>query len=232
MEHRKYLQIAIDGPVGSGKSDISARLAKKIGLTYLYTGAMYRALAWLCVKNNVPFKVAIKVMGMLRHHQIELTPPKKTDERGFSVAVDGVDITDELFTKQIDRGSSDVSTIAEARKFMVDLQQHMAQGRSVVMEGRDIGLRVLPHADLKIYLTASLEERARRRWEQKNKKFGIKESLSEVISDTRSRDTQDMTRKADPLVKLPDAWELDTTGMTQNNVVETIIGELRKRKLL
>jgi cytidylate kinase len=227
----KPLQIAIDGPVGSGKSDISNRLAKKLGLTYLYTGAMYRALAWICVREGVPFKDALHVVPLLSAYTIDLRPPAKDGSRGFSVLVGMTDITDKLFTPAMSQGSSDVSTIPEVRTFMVARQQKLAEGKNVVMEGRDIGLRVLPNAALKIYLTASLDERARRRWEQYKIKDPTK-TLAQELDDTKIRDTQDTSRATDPLQKLPDAWELDTTGMTQVKVVSAIIGELRRRKLI
>ena len=114
---------------------------------------------------------------------------------------------------------------------MVKRRQGLAEGRSVMMEGRDIGLRVLPLADLKIYLTADLQERAKRRFMQ-YAKAGKTVSLEDMIEDTKRRDLQDMSRTTDPLQKLPDAWELDTTGMTQDEVVETITRELKKRKLI
>ncbi len=225
------LQIAIDGPVGSGKSDISGRLAKELGLTYLYTGAMYRALAWICVQEGVSFKDAPNVFPLLTKYPIDLRPPAKDGSHGFAVWVGNTEVTDKLFTPAMSQGSSDVSTIPEVRKFMVARQQELARGKSVVMEGRDIGLRVLPQAQLKIYLTASLEERARRRWDQYKTKDPTK-TLAQEIDETKIRDTQDTSRAADPLQKLPDAWELDTTNMTQEQVVEAIIVELKKRNLI
>ncbi|MCX6791704.1 MAG: (d)CMP kinase [Candidatus Gottesmanbacteria bacterium] len=227
----KPLQIAIDGPVGSGKSDISGRLAKELGLTYLYTGAMYRALAWICVREGVSFKDVPNVFPLLSKYSINLRPPAKDGSLGFAVWVGDTDVTDKLFTPAMSQGSSDVSTIPEVRKFMVARQQELVRGKSVVMEGRDIGLRVLPNAQLKIYLTASLEERARRRWEQYKTKDPTK-TLVQEIEETKIRDTQDTSRAADPLQKLPDAWELNTTDMTQDAVVSAIIAELGRRKLI
>lgn len=231
MEPHKLLQIAIDGPVGSGKSDISSRLAKKLGLTYLYTGAMYRALAWACVTHGVSLRDEQRVLPLLTAHIIDLRPPQSHDPRGFSVWMDDENVTDNLFTPAMSQASSDVSTLPSVRKFMVARQQELARGKSVVMEGRDIGLRVLPQAQLKIYLTASLEERARRRWDQYKTKDPTK-TLAQEIDETKIRDTQDTSRAADPLQKLPDAWELDTTNMTQEQVVEAIIVELKKRNLI
>jgi cytidylate kinase len=231
MEPNKLLQIAIDGPVGSGKSDISARLAKQLNLTYLYTGAMYRALAWICVQEGVAFKDSSHVIPLLTKFLIDLRPPSKDGSHGFAVWVGETEVTDKLFTPAMSQGSSDVGTIPEVRKFMVARQQELARGKNVVMEGRDIGLRVLPNAQLKIFLTASLEERAHRRWEQYKEKDPTK-TLSQEIEETKIRDDQDTKRVTDPLRKLPDAWELDTTGMTQDKVVKAIILELMKRHLV
>jgi cytidylate kinase len=227
----QFLHIAIDGPVGAGKSDISERLAAELGLTYLYTGAMYRALALVCVKEGVAFKDAPKVLSLLSRYTIDLDKPDNESRQAIKVLINGKDVTDDLFTPEMDRGSSDVSTIAQVRAYMVQRQQEMAKGKSVVMEGRDIGLRVLPDAHLKIYLTASPEERAKRRFLQfRNKE--IDKSFEEVLDDTRKRDIQDTTREFDPLTKLPDHWELDTTGLSQTEVVQRIKDELKRRNLL
>lgn len=231
VAHMTPLQIAIDGEVGAGKSDISSRLAHELGLTYFYTGAMYRALALACTREGVAFTDKEKVIPLLDKYTIDLRPPAKNSKRGFSVVLNEEDITDQLFTPLIDKGSSSVSTVPDVRKFMVRRQQELAQGKSVVMEGRDIGLRVLPNAQLKIYLTASVEERVRRRWEQ-NQKQGIHQTREQVLADTRERDEQDKTRQTDPLTKVPDAWELDTTGMSREQVVAAIVQELQNRKLI
>lgn len=227
----KPLHIAIDGPVGSGKSDISSRLAKKLGILYVYTGAMYRALAYACVKQGISFKDARAVLAVLENLRITLTPSPYGSDRLCAVLLDGADVTEFLFTPEMSVGASDVGTIEEVRRHMVAKQQEIARGQSVVMEGRDIGVRVLPEAQLKIYLTADLETRARRRREQMNA-AGVTKDLKEVVADTQARDAQDMTRRTDPLQKLPDAWELDATGLTQDEVVDRILKELHRRKLL
>lgn len=224
------LHIAIDGPVGSGKSDISNRLAKRLGILYVYTGAMYRALAYACKKQNVPFKDVAQVLSILERTAIELVPTPAESSRLCTVLLDGVDVTELLFTPEMSQGASDVGTIEVVRKHMVDKQQKMARGQSVVMEGRDIGVRVLPDAQLKIYLTADLATRARRRWEQMGD-AGIEKSLAEVMEDTHARDIQDTTRATDPLRKLSDAWELDATGLTQDQVVDSIMMKLKEKGL-
>jgi len=225
------LQIAIDGPVAAGKGDIAARLAKACHLIYINTGAMYRMLALACIEKNVDRSDVKEVLHVLDTVTIDLGAPEKNSAKTFVALLDGRDVTDRILDPDVSRGSSDVAVIPEVRRRMVDLQKHMAQGKAVVMEGRDIGLRVLPHAQLKIYLTASVEERSKRRFLQWQEK-GITKSLEETIADTKFRDTQDMTRATDPLQKLPDAWELDTTGMTQDEVITTIVKELERRTLV
>lgn len=227
----KPLQIAIDGPVASGKGDISARLAKEFGLVYVYTGAMYRALALSCIEKNIPLKDEKKVLGLFSEINIDLVDPDPGSEYAYKVLLNGQDVTERITHPDTSMGASDVSTIPAVRVEMVDRQQKIAQNKRVVMEGRDIGLRVLPEAQLKIYLTASLEERARRRQKQWQEK-GISKTFEEVLKETRERDEQDMHRPIDPLQKLPDAWELDTTTLNQEQVVAKIKEELERRNLL
>ena len=224
------IQIAIDGPVAAGKGDIALRLAKELGIVYIYTGAMYRALGLACMKRLVPMDDQKKVLKVLKsiHIDLQYSP---VNEKPYLVFLDGEDVTHRIIKQDAASAASSVGVHAAVRKEMVVKQKHIAKGKSVVMEGRDIGLRVLPDAHIKIYLTASIEERAKRRLEQFriNK---IEKSYDEVLSDTKKRDEQDMGRAADPLRKLSDSWELDTTGMTQGQVVDVIKLELKKRGLL
>ncbi len=225
------LQIAIDGPVASGKGDIAARLAKELNLLYIYTGAMYRALALACIQTGISCKDAVAVKNILRTVRIDIVQPNPTDEYPYKIVLNGNDITVRITKQDAAQGASDVGTLPFVRQWMVAGQQMLADGKAVVMEGRDIGLRVLPHASLKIYLTASQEERAKRRfreWQQR----GIIKTFEETLKDTKARDLQDTTREVDPLQKLPDAWELDCTNLTQIQVVDTIKRELKKRNLL
>jgi cytidylate kinase len=226
------LQIAIDGPVGAGKSDVSNRLAQELGLTHLYTGAMYRALALACLHSGISPSDQPRVIQLLATTTIDLTPGSK---RGYTVLLNQEDVTEQLFTPEVSAASSDVSVISEVRKHMVALQQKMAEGKSVVMEGRDIGLRVLPNAQLKIYLTADVAERAKRRWEQLKMHGKVEDSaltFEKVLEETKARDFQDMNRAVDPLRKLPEAWELDTTHLSQDQVVAAIKQRLGERGLL
>lgn len=232
MDVQKPLHIAIDGPVAAGKGDIAVRLARELGLVYVYTGAMYRALGLACKRASVDTKDKAGVLSVLNHIDIDLVEPDDHSARAFKVLLNGIDVTEDLFTPEISMAASDVGTNADVRRSMVKRQQEMATGKRVVMEGRDIGLRVLPNAHLKIFLTASLEERAKRRQEQLKREKGIDRSFEDVLEDTKQRDIQDTSRSSDPLQKCPDAWELDTTNMNQDEVVETIKKELKRRNLL
>lgn len=225
------IQIAIDGPVGSGKSDISSQLAKKINYIYINTGAMYRTAALLCFRNDIPYKDEEKAIKLLKENLINVTEPKNESKRSFRILLNNEDVTEELFTPEMDRGSSDVSTLPSVRLYMVGLQQKLALGKNVVMEGRDIGYRVLPDAQLKIYLTATLQIRTERRYKLALSK-GISTTYDAVLKDTQSRDLQDTTRKTDPLKKLPDAWVLDTSDLTQEQVVQQIINQMKNRNLI
>lgn len=230
-EHMTMLQIAIDGPVAAGKGDIAARLAQELHIAYVYTGAMYRMLALACIERRISLKEPKLILSLLNDITIDLVEPDSDSPYAYKALLDGKDVSERITRPDVAMGASDVSVIPQVRTFMVLRQQELAQGRNVVMEGRDIGLRVLPHAQLKIYLTASLEERAKRRWLQWKEK-GVDKTLKEIIEDTRKRDAQDMARATDPLQKLPEAWELDTTNMPQVEVVKRIVTELNKRNLL
>ncbi len=235
--HTMPVQIAIDGPVASGKGTVAAMLAKELGFTYLYTGAMYRALALACLGEHIEAKgeedqtFKKNVLDILSHVDISVGQPSQESNQTYVIMLNGEDVSEEIKAPDVANFTPFVAAIPEVRVFMVQRQQELAQGKSVVMEGRDITTRVLPKADLKIFLNASLEERARRRWEEL-KASGVVKTFEEVLEDTKQRDEKDMTRATDPLQKLPDAWELDTTGMTQDQVVEAIKTELRKRNLL
>ena len=225
------LQIAIDGPVASGKGDIASRLAGKLQLLYIYTGAMYRALALACIQQGVSCKDEKQVMSILRNISIEIVAPESDSEYPYAILLNHKDVTERISKQDTAQGASDVGILPGVRRLMVARQKEMALGKRVVMEGRDIGLRVLPAARMKIFLTASVSERARRRflqWQQK----GIKKTLKETLTDTKIRDLQDTTREIDPLQKLSGAWELDTTHLTQDEVVGKICEELKKRALL
>lgn len=225
------LAIAIDGPVASGKGEIAARLASTLHLLYIYTGAMYRALALACINEGVPFKDEKRVESLLERSDIDMSAPDPGSGYPYKIVLNGQDVTARIIKQDTAQGASDVGSLSGVRKWMVKRQKEIARGKRIVMEGRDIGLRVLPDAQLKIYLTASLDERAKRRFNQWQTQ-GIQKTLEETKEDTRIRDLQDTTRKIDPLQKVDDAWELDTTHMNPDEVVTTIIGELKRRRLV
>jgi len=225
------MQIAIDGTETSGKGEIAARLAKKLGLLYIYTGAMYRALALACIKRGVLTKNEADVLRVLDDIHIAIHSEEAPDSPvPYKLLLDGEDITGDISSREVALGASDVGVHKKVREHMVMRQQQIANGKQVVMEGRDIGFRVLPNATLKIYLTATLDERAKRRWKQLVAS-GTRVTLDEIRDDIRKRDEQDMKREIDPLVKLPDAWELDTTGKTPGEVVETIAQKVYNQNL-
>lgn len=230
---KNSLQIAIDGPVGAGKSDISKRLAEKLGILYLYTGVMYRAVTYVCMREGIDISDEQAVAKRLSTLYIELRPTFTNGHPWVHVFVKGehTNVTHDLFDKDVEKATPTVAAYKAVRQEMVKRQQQIAAGQNVVAEGRDIGLRVLPNAQLKIYLTATLEERAKRRFNlmrQDNQTI----TYEQVLEETIRRDEADMIRVIDPLRKLPDAWELDSTGMTQDEVVNVIKKELMNRHLL
>lgn len=214
--------IAIDGPAGSGKSTIAKRVASTLGFHYLDTGAMYRCIAWYALENSISFedeghlaKVAHDIPVVFSH---EPGNPIAT-----GVSFDGVDVTDAIRTMAVDKAVSPVSALPAVREALVDQQRRIAARDDIVMEGRDIGTVVFPHAELKVFLTASPEERARRRALQ-NAERGVGETDPRVIlEDIIRRDEADSTRSASPLVKADDARELDTTEMSIDEVCDAIV---------
>ncbi len=225
------LHIAIDGPVASGKGEIAARLSHRLGILYVYTGGMYRALGLACIQRGISCKDSAGVRSLLNNVSIDIIPPDHQSAKQPKIVLNGNDVTQRIVEQDTAHAASDVATIPEVRAWMVAKQQELARGRSVVMEGRDICTRVLPGAQLKIFLTASVEERARRRWRQYQAN-AIQKTYEETLEDIQSRDLQDITRSVDPLVACPDAWILDTTGMKPEQAVDAIVRELTKRRLL
>jgi cytidylate kinase len=225
---KKYVQIAIDGPVGAGKGTVARELAKRTGFAYIDTGAMYRAVALMANRNGVSWYDEKSVAKVVSKLKIELRSPEgeENDGRLVTVMMNGEDISWKIRTEEISRGSSAVATLPKVRKKMVGKQQQMSKCQNVIMEGRDVTNVVLPNAQLKIYLTASLKERARRRYKQL-KEQGKKVEYQKVFSDVKDRDKQDSGRKVDPLAIAKDAWVLDTTKMSVDEVVSEIQKKMR-----
>jgi cytidylate kinase len=217
--------VAIDGPVGAGKSTIARLVARELGYTYVDSGAMYRALAWAALDKGIQTDDRAQVVELLRGSTIELSPrPDGVNE----VFVNGRDVSSEIRTPEISRLSSKLSAMTPVRRRMVAIQQQMARAGGVVMEGRDIQTVVLPEAEVKIFLSASAEERARRRWRELRDR-GVKAELGEVLAEVQARDRRDSTREDSPLKPAPDAVRVDTTGLTIEEVVARVLAVVRER---
>ena len=222
------MTIAIDGPVGSGKSTIAKLVARRLDYLYIDTGAMYRCVALKAKRLGVPRADEEKLSDIARNSSIKLENIEEDGKPQCLVYLDGEDVSIAIREQDIGQGASAVGKISGVRRALVPLQREMAAAGGTVMEGRDIGSVVLPSADLKIFLNASVEERARRRHLELTEK-GEKISIEEVIREVTARDDQDSTRADSPLVKTEDAIEVDTTGMSIPEVADRIISLAKKR---
>ena len=205
--------IAVDGPAGAGKSTVSKICAARLGYTYIDTGAMYRAVGLKVLLSGK------SVEDVTRDIDIKL-------DEAARVFLDGEDVTKKIRTPEVSRAASDVAKFGVVRKKLTQLQREMAARGSVIMDGRDIGTQVLPNADLKIFLTATVEERARRRFEELKAK-GIVADFAQIVQEISLRDKQDSEREIAPLAQAEDAILLDSTHLTIEQVVEKIL-ELAK----
>lgn len=212
------MTIAIDGPVGAGKSCIAAQVAKRLGILYLDTGAMYRAVGLYMLRNGVDPHDAINVAKRAPLAHVDV----RYEDGEQRVLLGGEDVSEAIRNNEVSMAASAVSAVAVVRHLMVSRQQEIARARSLVMDGRDIGTCVLPDATLKIYLTADAQERARRRCEQLAQK-GVKVPLEQVLSELQARDHADMTRAVSPLRQADDAVLLDSTGLTVDQVVDRVL---------
>jgi len=227
----KPISIAIDGPVGSGKGTLALALAKKLGALYVNTGAMYRELGLLCLRNNIDMKDGDRVLETFEKNSIEI----KSTEKGVRAILNGEDVSEEIFTPSVSQASSSVAIFPQVRKAMVIKQKEIAENaikseKSVVMEGRDITTDVIPNADMRIYLTADIKTRAQRRFEQfKNR--GVKTELNDVLKDLEERDRKDAQRSASPLRIAEGAVVIDTTNDTIDETVDRVMGKLKEKNL-
>jgi cytidylate kinase len=224
----KVLQIAIDGPVASGKSTVAKALAEKLNLLYIDTGAMYRALALSADEEHIAWSDVRRIEKLVDKVEIELRRPGngEKDGRGVTVELNGKDVTWEIRTQNIAEGASVVSQYQHVREVLGEQQQQAAMKEPVVMEGRDIGTRVLKDASLKIFMTADVEKRVG--WKQAQMKgLGEDISVDEVRKALMMRDEREMGRKNDPLRPAEGAWILDTTDLTIDRVVKAIVGRVR-----
>ena len=216
--------IAIDGPAGAGKSTIAKLIAKQLGLVYIDTGAMYRAVGLKAKRNNIACSEQKKIEEMLKNTEVEL----KNENGATAVYLDGENVSTEIRLPEISRMASDISAVPAVRYAMVEMQRSMANKTDTILDGRDIGTFVLPNADVKIFLTASVEERAERRYKELIAR-GENVKREDVRSDIEKRDYNDSHRALAPLKKADDATEVDTTGMTIDQVCEKIISLVRNK---
>jgi len=210
--------ITIDGPVGSGKSTVARRVAELLGLTYLDSGAMYRALALKAIRHGVPLDAPTQLEALARETQIDLHPTAW----GLEVLLDGKDATREIRAPEVALASSRVAMVPGVRKVLVQLQRRAGKQGGVVMEGRDIGSVVFPDAQLKIFLTASPETRAERRWREHQQK-GDQIDLARTLEEIRERDRRDQERESSPLVRAADAVVVDSTAMEPEEVARLVV---------
>lgn len=211
--------IAIDGPAGAGKSTLSRLLARELGYRHLDTGAMYRAITWLAIERGIDLNNEEALTELARETEIKFLP---ADSNGVCpIIVNGQDLTDEIRKPLVNKYVSLVARIEGVREVMVKLQRKMAKEGEIIIDGRDIGSRVVPNADLKLFITASLEERARRRFnELKEKNLDLK--FKEVREEIARRDKIDSEREVSPLVRVEDALLIDTTDLSIEEVVKKI----------
>jgi cytidylate kinase len=208
------ITIAIDGPAGAGKSTISKIIASRLGIEYIDTGAMYRAVTLKAFRNKIGFGDKNALDSMLEKTAIEF--------KNKRLIMDGEDVSDEIRLPYVSENVSEVSAVPEVRLRLVELQRKMASSGGVIMDGRDIGTNVLKDAQLKVFLTASIEERAHRRYmELKDKGFDV--SFEKICQDIEARDKYDSSRKVNPLCKAEDAVLLDSTNKSIDQVVDEII---------
>lgn len=226
------LTIAIDGPAGSGKSSVARRVAALLGYLYLDSGAMYRAVALKAIARKLNSADESSLVALTRDTHIELkSPTPEQDAAGLKnrVFLDGREVTLEIRTAEVAQAASRLATIAGVREVLVAEQQRAGQGGGVVMEGRDIGTVVFPAADLKIFLEASAETRAERRWKEHLEK-GDRITQEEVLWEVRERDKRDRERKVSPLVRAADAVLVDNTAMGVEESARLIVFLVEERQ--
>lgn len=213
----KKIKIAIDGPAASGKSTTARLLAKKLGYLYIDTGAMYRAATLAVIKENIDVNDEDAVYRCIKNTDIEL----RNNRKGRRTWLNGTDVTGLIRAPEVEKVISKISAYAEVRRILVEKQRRMAAGGGVVMDGRDIGTVVLKDAELKVFIIASIKERAKRRMGEMERK-GLRMTPAEIEKEIERRDRLDSTRAHAPLKKAPDARELDTSNLTVEQQVDIV----------
>lgn len=224
----KPFHIAIDGPVAAGKGTVSRLVADRLGFLYVDTGAMYRATALIGMRAGIGLEDEEQLVAKLRETDIEMRNPNEHEKDGrlTTLLINNEDVSWAIRTEEVSKGSSVVAALPEVRKILVEKQQRVAEGQDVVMEGRDITYRVLPDAQLKIYLTGGDTIRAKRRHLQLLTK-GQDISFDRVFQQLKDRDQKDMDRETDALKVLPEDWVIDTSDFSIEQVVELIVNKAR-----
>ena len=220
----KYISVAVDGPAGSGKSTITKMVAKDLGYNYVDTGAMYRGLTYDFLKNNLTELDEKKIELLLSKVKFEV----KFIDRVQYVFVNGEDVSEKIRTAEVSKFTSLFAKSLAVREFLIDTQRNLAMSNNIIMDGRDIASVVLPNADVKIFLTASVEERARRRVLDFERQGVVDIDFDKVKADIAARDYQDENRAIAPLVKVDDAVLIDTTNLTITEVVEKMTELIKK----
>jgi cytidylate kinase len=218
----RQLIIAIDGPSGAGKGTVARAVARELGYHHVDSGAMYRAIGWKALRDGVPLDDEAAVAALAARSPIEVS--------NAAVTIDATDVTRAIRTPEIDRAAAAVARLPRVRGVLVERQREMGTGGAIVMEGRDIGTVVFPNADVKVYLDASPEERARRRASDPAHS-GVPVEVSEVATLLTQRDESDRTRTASPLYAAPDAHVVDTTGKSVDEVVGEVMAVVKRKEL-
>lgn len=216
----KNIIVAIDGPAGSGKSTIAKIIADRYSFTYIDTGAMYRMITLYCLDNNIDFEDEMAIKNVLDNISLDM--------QGDKFFLNNKEVTKEIRETRVNENVSKIASIRIVRENLVNLQRKISQGKNVILDGRDIGTVVFPNAQIKIYLIASPEERAKRRYKELIQK-GTEISYDEVLKSIKERDYIDSTRKESPLMKADDAVELDSTGLKIDEVLDFISKKIEEK---
>lgn len=219
------VNIAIDGPAGAGKSSIAKAVSRELGYIYVDTGALYRSIAYYAIKCGVKHNDSSSVISLLKEIKPELCFINNTQH----VFVNDEDVSDKIRTEEISMGASTVAAIPEVRHFLFELQQKIARENNIIMDGRDIGTVVLPNADVKIFLTSSPEERAKRRHKELAEKSSDCPSYEEILEDIKQRDYNDSHREISPLKQADNAVVVDTSELTLEQSIRKLAELIKER---